>query len=235
MARTGVPSRIEAVVLLKSARRCALCFYLMGDLTEKLGQIAHLDHNPSNNDPDNLAFLCMEHHSLYDTKTRQHKNYTIYEAKAARAELYAAIADRKHFATSTPPKRKRAPKPSINVVAHPNQCIWSVGGQLQPSGKMKKLMQINFWALVTNNSDEPLNILESYPEGTKPEMNSFQEFLPPRRTVRKMISAFVLPILGMPGHPLRTRFILKDQMGRSYKTPQIEFRWVSSGIENQPD
>jgi predicted restriction endonuclease len=28
--------------------------------------IAHLDHNPANNDPNNLALLCQTHHWMYD-------------------------------------------------------------------------------------------------------------------------------------------------------------------------
>jgi hypothetical protein len=28
--------------------------------------IAHLDHNPANNTPDNLAYLCQTHHWYYD-------------------------------------------------------------------------------------------------------------------------------------------------------------------------
>lgn len=28
--------------------------------------IAHLDHQPGNNDPDNLAYLCATHHWMYD-------------------------------------------------------------------------------------------------------------------------------------------------------------------------
>lgn len=53
--------------------------------------------------------------------------------------------------------------------------------------------------------------------------------------MRVMISAIVLPILGTPGQPLETRFILKDQFGRVYKTTKKSFRWASSGIENLPD
>lgn len=33
-----------------------------------------------------------DHHSEFDSKTKQHKNYTIHEVKAARQSLYAAIA-----------------------------------------------------------------------------------------------------------------------------------------------
>jgi hypothetical protein len=62
-------------------RRCCLCFGLDNDFTEKLGQIAHLDKDSANYSEDNLAWLCLPHHSTYDSKTSQHKNYTIEEAK----------------------------------------------------------------------------------------------------------------------------------------------------------
>jgi len=91
LRRKPIPSAIEACVLAQSARRCCLCFRLDGDLTEKLGQIAHLDHDPANCSEDNLAWLCLEHHTLYDSTTSQHKNYTIAEVKDARAKLYAAV------------------------------------------------------------------------------------------------------------------------------------------------
>ena len=41
--RKTTPGEIELRVLTRSRRRCALCFYLRGDLAEKHGQIAHLD------------------------------------------------------------------------------------------------------------------------------------------------------------------------------------------------
>jgi RNA polymerase sigma factor (sigma-70 family) len=93
--RKRVPPDVESCVLSRSARRCCLCFHLKQDFTEKLGQLAHLDHDPSNSTEDNLAFLCMDHHSLYDSRTSQHKNHTIGEVKGARAKLYAEIERRK--------------------------------------------------------------------------------------------------------------------------------------------
>jgi hypothetical protein len=39
---------------------CCLCGQTVGE------QLAHLDHDASNNDPDNLAWLCNHHHWLYD-------------------------------------------------------------------------------------------------------------------------------------------------------------------------
>src|SRR5208337_1096972 len=95
-SRNAVPPANETAVLTKSARRCLLCFHLDRDLTEKAGQIAHLDHDPSNGSEDNLAWMCMPHHSQYDSKTSQHKNYTLPEVKALRHKLYEAIGRGEH-------------------------------------------------------------------------------------------------------------------------------------------
>jgi hypothetical protein len=74
-------------VLVRSRRRCALCFGLSRDVGIKLGQIAHLDGDPSNNDTGNLCFLCFEHHELYDATTSQAKGFTDLEVKKYREEL----------------------------------------------------------------------------------------------------------------------------------------------------
>ena len=91
MASRYINPAVEAHVLMRSARRCCLCLYLKRDFSEKEGQIAHLDHDKSNGAEDNLAFLCLPHHSLYDSRTSQHKNYTILEAKAARDRLFEEV------------------------------------------------------------------------------------------------------------------------------------------------
>jgi hypothetical protein len=85
--RPKVPKPAETSVLLASGRRCALCFGLYGDASVKPGQIAHLDRNPHNNAPDNLAFLCLPHHDQYDSKSRQSKGLTPDEVKAYRVHL----------------------------------------------------------------------------------------------------------------------------------------------------
>lgn len=85
--RKPISEEVIAAVLVKSARRCLLCFHLSGDLDEQLGQIAHLDKDRSNPAEENLAFMCLAHHTQYDSRTSQHKNYTALEIKAARARL----------------------------------------------------------------------------------------------------------------------------------------------------
>jgi hypothetical protein len=96
--RKQVPAPNELSVLDLSRRRCAMCFHLNGDHSEKHGQIAHLDQNPANFAEDNLAFLCLPHHSVFDSKTSQHKNYTLPEVKKARNDLYLFIQQNLHLA-----------------------------------------------------------------------------------------------------------------------------------------
>ena len=92
--RKPIAPKDQTGVLLSSQRRCCLCFGLHGDIELKVGQIAHLDRDPSNSDPDNLAWLCFEHHNEYDSRQSQGKGLTILEVKAYRDRLYKTIDTR---------------------------------------------------------------------------------------------------------------------------------------------
>lgn len=100
--RKKIPLNVETSVLTKSRRRCCLCVHVDGDWNAKLGQIAHLDQDPSNNAVDNLAFLCLKHHSTYDSKASQHKNFTEAEVKHWRDELCRALTKLLTPTLSTP-------------------------------------------------------------------------------------------------------------------------------------
>jgi hypothetical protein len=91
MSSRYINPAVESRVLTSCARRCCLCFHLKRDFSEKEGQIAHLDHDNTNGAEDNLAFLCLPHHSLYDSRTSQHKNYTMLEVKASRKKLVERV------------------------------------------------------------------------------------------------------------------------------------------------
>lgn len=91
--RKKIPITTETQILVQSGRRCCLCFGINNDFREKRGQIAHLDKNPSNANLDNLAFLCLEHHDLYDTRRSQSKGLTIQEVKQYRDLLYKAVLE----------------------------------------------------------------------------------------------------------------------------------------------
>lgn len=89
--RKRISKETETELLVRSRRRCCICFGLNQNLAEKKGQIAHLDGDPSNSDPDNLAYLCFDHHDQYDSRTRQSKGLTIDEVKRYREQLYEAL------------------------------------------------------------------------------------------------------------------------------------------------
>lgn len=91
MTRKPVSANDQAAVLLKSRRRCCICFGLNRDTSIQQGQITHLDGDSANSTEDNLAFICFNHHDQYDSTTRQSKNFTLTEVKQFRAELYRAI------------------------------------------------------------------------------------------------------------------------------------------------
>ena len=100
-SRPSIPKEATTEVLTKSRRRCCICVALDGDLLEKQGQIAHLDHNPWNNAPDNLAYLCLAHHDRYDGSTSQSKGFTMEEIKVYRTKLWDAIERNLHLGSAS--------------------------------------------------------------------------------------------------------------------------------------
>lgn len=134
--RRKILQAVETAVLDNSARRCTLCFHFEGNLTEKVGQIAHLDQDRTNRAEDNLAWMCLEHHSLYDSKTKQHKNYTMHEVKSARTKLYDLVAEGKHLTPTT-----AQPYLSADV---DNNILGGFMGTVPRNGTIKFLRTRNF-------------------------------------------------------------------------------------------
>lgn len=93
--RRSLSAEDEADLLQRCLRRCCLCYALEGDDSQKEGQIAHLDHNRSNGQPDNFVFLCLRHHNSYDSKMGQAKNITEQEVRRHRQTLLDAIEEGK--------------------------------------------------------------------------------------------------------------------------------------------
>lgn len=88
MTRKAITPVVQADVVIKSRRRCALCVFLDGNDSERPGQIAHLNGDHSDNRFENLAWLCLEHHDKFDSTTSQTKNYTQLEVRNYRDRLY---------------------------------------------------------------------------------------------------------------------------------------------------
>lgn len=91
MARIKIPKATALEVLRLSSRRCAFCFGLQHDFSQKKGQIAHLNHNNADNTLPNLVYLCLQHHEEYDSSSRQSKQLTSGEALVYRNELYTLV------------------------------------------------------------------------------------------------------------------------------------------------
>lgn len=86
--RKKLKTIVERNILINCKRRCALCFGLNGDVGIKTGQIAHIDKNKNNDSENNLLFLCLFHHDMYDSITSQSKNFTRSELVHYRNALY---------------------------------------------------------------------------------------------------------------------------------------------------
>lgn len=78
-------------VLTESKRRCAFCYGLDGDYSEKSGQVAHIDRDSSNSKFSNLAWLCLDHHDQYDSRTSQSKGLTKLELIKYQQDLHREI------------------------------------------------------------------------------------------------------------------------------------------------
>jgi hypothetical protein len=129
MARKRISKKTEAEVLLKSGRRCCLCFGLNYDSDTKAGQLAHIDHNSSNSEVDNLAFLCLEHHDQYDSRPSQSKGLTELELRRYRDSLYHFIGNNSS-STMSPP-----------ILKPSEDCFPSKPGEFSIAKKIRKTPQ----------------------------------------------------------------------------------------------
>ncbi len=96
MGRKAIPSETQKTVLLKSRRRCCLCFWLEGRDEVQKGNIAHLDGRSENAEQNNLVFLCFDHHDDLDGTTRLAKGLREDEVRHWRDELYKEMEYRFH-------------------------------------------------------------------------------------------------------------------------------------------
>lgn len=89
--RAPISPSVREEVLRKSRRRCCVCFGIKRSLEVKEGQLAHLDRDRTNPDADNLAFLCLDCHALYDKKSNRVQGYLPGEVRVYRDILYALL------------------------------------------------------------------------------------------------------------------------------------------------
>ena len=68
--RIPIPKDVENDLLFKNDMSCCICQKSGGVI------IHHIDGNPANNEIDNLAVLCQEHHDTIHKKGGLTKNFT---------------------------------------------------------------------------------------------------------------------------------------------------------------
>jgi len=86
--RKSVPEKLRIEVMSKANNRCCVC-------QTPFFQIHHLDGDPSNNDPDNLAPLCPNCHDQADLKRSLSNSLTADRIRALRDRWYAYCEARK--------------------------------------------------------------------------------------------------------------------------------------------
>jgi hypothetical protein len=77
--RSTIPPSIERAILLGNRHACCVC-------QKPRVQLHHIDSNPSNNDPSNVAALCLDHHDMATmqiglTKKLQPEDVRTYKAE----------------------------------------------------------------------------------------------------------------------------------------------------------
>ncbi len=89
--RKKIPDAVRDEVLKRCRRQCCMCFGLnrKSDVTD--GQIAHLDRDPSNVEIENLVYLCLECHKIYDRQSNRAIGYKPGEIQHYRDQLYRAL------------------------------------------------------------------------------------------------------------------------------------------------
>lgn len=95
--RVQIPQAIQTEVLIRNRHACCVC--------QKLRvQLHHIDGDPSNNDPENIAALCLDHHDMASmqiglTKKLQPDQIRSYKTQwESVCEVDARALSRKRFA-----------------------------------------------------------------------------------------------------------------------------------------
>lgn len=89
--RAAISPPVRDEVLKRCRRQCCMCYGLRGTKEVKDGQIAHLDRDRTNPDVENLVYLCLDCHKMYDTKNNRVQSYTSGEVRYYRDQLFRAL------------------------------------------------------------------------------------------------------------------------------------------------
>lgn len=93
-ARIPIPPDTAALVQHESNRTCCVC-----QIPGKPYQIHHIDEDPSNNDPSNLALLCLDHHNETQLKGGFGRKLDAHQINLFKEEWIATVQKRKKRAS----------------------------------------------------------------------------------------------------------------------------------------
>lgn len=143
--RADTSKAVETQVLVASRRRCCLCYFLSGIKTSQKGQIAHLNHDPSDSDFSNLVYLCLNHHDDFDSRTSQAKGYTSAEVAEYRNRLYQELDT-----TGTP-----SPTPEVGYRLYPSSKVARGLKRVVEHAKGKADFLYKPWRLIWQIEEKP--------------------------------------------------------------------------------
>jgi hypothetical protein len=93
MPAPRIPEEVSAQVLFEHDRTCCVC-----NQPGLAIQIHHIDENPSNNDPANLAVLCLQHHEETQVRGGFGKKLKAVDVQLYRREWLARVVRRREEA-----------------------------------------------------------------------------------------------------------------------------------------
>ncbi len=96
--RTSIPKKVRAQVQYLADRKCCVC-----DGAHVGHQFHHLDEDPSNNDEDNLVFLCANHHAEAGIKGGPIAKLDAATVRVYRSRWYDTVARRRAIEAAEPP------------------------------------------------------------------------------------------------------------------------------------
>ena len=106
-ARIPIPSETAALLLFRADRMCCICRE-----RAKPAQIHHIDENPANNDPSNLAVLCLHCHEDTQIRGGFGRKLDAHQVIQYREDWYARVQKRRDTADDIA-ARHQAAKPEI--------------------------------------------------------------------------------------------------------------------------
>jgi hypothetical protein len=116
-------------------------------------------------------------------------------------------------------------KPRLYVNFHPTPSLWCLG-----RAGHEPFMQVMFMADFTHDDpDQTLLLIDAFLKRTEPIVHFHEPIdIDPEELVTPeyCVSLMVKPVIGEEGKNWRGRIYFTDQLHRTYRTKNVEFKWA---------